>query len=55
MKSLSWELVLHKGIESGAVKVFFGMERALLRSILSEFVGPPKSFQPDEDDYEAWP
>lgn len=53
MKSLSWELVPHKGIESGAVKIFFGMERAPLRSLLSEFIGLPKSFRSDEDDYEA--
>jgi len=53
MSSESWELVPHKGIEKNGIKVYFGMERAVLKSILGSYFPPPKSFRSDEDDYEA--
>lgn len=53
MSNESWELVPHKGIQKSETKVFFGMERTVLHSILGKCFGPPKSFRSDEDDYEA--
>ena len=48
----TWELLPRQGIESGTIKVSFGMERQDLRSAMSDhFLPPSPSTYLDEDDF----
>jgi hypothetical protein len=52
MSDSTWELLPSVGIESGAIRLSFGMERQdLLAAMSSDFLPPEPSDYTDEDDF----
>jgi hypothetical protein len=52
MSNQTWELLPKVGIESGATRISFGMERQEVRSAMStQFLPPAPSNYEDEDDF----
>jgi hypothetical protein len=51
MADQKWQLIPGVGIQSGAIKISFGQERAALGKLMSTGFLPAKSYAADEDDF----
>lgn len=51
MSDVIWELLPRTGIESGSIKIVFGLERQELRDMMSRKFSAPESHYADEDDF----